>query len=461
MIWRAAIGTLVALSAITLISCSNKPNKTAPKAESPTSPPLQASAKQQPLPQPVIANSTAQIASREATAPPGLYLLAGTPADDYSYPVTLYRAQEGRLQVVRELLPQTEGARFIQAWGNVVFLTHPAQNPKAVTVLHADEPLRVDDLDIVPDDPKFSFVANEAIAEPRASVFDELMLASTGELSTSSIQWLSVSSDLSAPGPRVKKESWNEYAALRLEGEPGGPGDYAALFAWLSDTNLIFRAWDHLVMLDSLSPSVREAISQTAMQRVQIVAASRQYLLLSLLYSQEDLFSRKFLNAVEMDLFVHDRLGDNWKTIRVEGNRSQSRLFGPWLATIVRMFSPDGKPSPGRNNERGPEAFGDYEIAGSKGNDGNARFPLIRGQYSSSFFLPGVLVLQNLEDGRKIRIATNQEDSEIVNVSGDTVIYRVNDAVYQAKIAGDKLQGVMLLARGEDVPEIHWAFWFR
>lgn len=85
------------------------------------------------------------------------------------------------------------------------------------------------------------------------------------------------------------------------------------------------------------------------------------------------------------------------------------------------MFNPDRKPSPGRENERGVEAFGPYEIAGSRGNPGNARFPLVQGQFDSDVFSPGVLVLQNLDDGRKIRIETGQEDSEILNVNGDIV----------------------------------------
>jgi hypothetical protein len=123
------------------------------------------------------------------------------------------------------------------------------------------------------------------------------------------------------------------------------------------------------------------------------------------------------------------------------------------------MFNPDRKPSPGRENERGVEAFGPYEIAGSRGNPGNARFPLVQGQFDSDVFSPGVLVLQNLDDGRKIRIETGQEDSEILNVNGDIVVYRVNDSVYRASIAGDRLQGATVLAKDDDVPEVHWVFW--
>jgi hypothetical protein len=73
--------------------------------------------------------------------------------------------------------------------------------------------------------------------------------------------------------------------------------------------------------------------------------------------------------------------------------------------------------------------------------------------------IPGILVMQNLSDARKIRIETGQEDSEILWVGSDNVLYRVNDTIYQAKIAGDKLQDTTVVVKDEDVPEIHWVFW--
>jgi TonB family protein len=454
MIRHAAIGALISLLAIALLSCSNKSGKSAPTMQPPVS------SRQQPSQKPATGGSTGQVSALDVAATPQLYLLAGTPAVDYSYPVTLYRAEGGRLKAVREVVPQAEGVRSIQAWGNVVFLIHAAQIPRAVTVLHTDEPLHIDDVEINPDYPEYFFAADEAVAEPRPSVFDELMLASRGEFSLPNIKWLSISSGAAAPGPRMKLDSWDEYGAMRLQGEPGGPGNNADFVGAIAGTNLVFApAWGHPVVIDSLAPSVRDAINETASRRAGIVAASQEYLVLGLEYSYEERFSRKLSNASEMGLFVHDRVRDNWKTIQVEGNRSRSRLFGSWLASIVGMFNPDHKPSPGRENERGVEAFGDYEIAGSKGNDGTARFPLVRGQYDSDGFFPGVLLLQNLEDGRKMRIETGQEDSEILSVSDEVVLYRVNDAVYQANIVGDKLQGAILLAKDEDVPEIHWVFW--
>ena len=50
-------------------------------------------------------------------------------------------------------------------------------------------------------------------------------------------------------------------------------------------------------------------------------------------------------------------------------------------------------------------------------------------------------------------------DSEILDVSGDIVLYRVNDAIYQARITGNQINDKKILVKDEDVPEIHWVFW--
>lgn len=313
------------------------------------------------------------------------------------------------------------------------------------------------------------FVTDEAIAELSGAPVDEIMLASAGEFSPPNIKWLAISSG-SAPGSsRMKLSSWDEYTAMRLEGEPGGLGgryDFAG--AVLGDQLVFPPTWGHPVVFDSLSTSVRDAANRssttkvangTQIHTVQIIAASAQYLLLTVPFSLEERFSRRQLDSASTDVFVHDRVKDRWNEMQIEGNQSRHRLFGSWLATTVAMFNPDNKPSPGRENERGAEAFGDYGIAGSKGNPGNARFPVVRGQFDFASFQPGVLILQNLQDGRKIRIETGQEDSEPLNVNGDVVLYRINDGIYQAKIVGNKLQGIMLLVKDEDVPEIHWVFW--
>ena len=131
MIRHAAIAALVALSAMALVSCSSKSNKSASTVQSPT-----------PAKQQLSHSSTAQASGVDIAAMSHLYLLAATPAQDYGYPATLYRVVEDKLKSVRELVPQTEGVRFVQSWGNVIFLVDlPGED---VTVVHNDDPLQVD-----------------------------------------------------------------------------------------------------------------------------------------------------------------------------------------------------------------------------------------------------------------------------------------------------------------------------
>ena len=89
--------------------------------------------------------------------------------------------------------------------------------------------------------------------------------------------------------------------------------------------------------------------------------------------------------------------------------------------------------------------------------------PDVRDQFylmDSGLYIPGIFVLDNLVDGRRITLEIHQEDSEILDVRKDgLVLYRVNDEIFEAHIEGDKLSAPKLVVKGEDVPEVHWAFW--
>ncbi len=398
-----------------------------------------------------------------------LYLLAGTPSF-YKYPATLYQAVGGKLKHVREVVSESEGLRSVQAWGNVIFLVHPSEalgdeeDPRLrktfVTVVHADEPLRVDDL-VIDTGPGDFFIDPYHIAttEPRRSIIDDLLPSFEGGLEVGNLRILDVSGDLSAPPPRVKQSSIGEYGTLRLDGDPGGPVPSGRFFVTVSGENLVLKLSDPDVLpliVDSVPSFVGSAADQTALHRLYIVAASAEYLCLERFWEAADWSSGKPGNSTE--LFIHYRASNQWKTLQLEGNYSRSRLFGSWLAVIVGIYNLDNKlgTSPGAENERNTGG------AGGHGQGLTAPFPNVRQEYGSGqseTWAPGVLVLQNLEDGRKIRIETNQADSEILSVRGDTVLYRVNDTIYQTRIVGDKLQDSTVLAKDEDVPEIHWGFW--
>jgi hypothetical protein len=177
-----------------------------------------------------------------------------------------------------------------------------------------------------------------------------------------------------------------------------------------------------------------------------IIAASQDYLVVPKPRTREEMDSPPPPDFIQG--FVHVRSTGAWKRVRIEGNSSYSRLFGVWLATDVAKWNPGHAVSPGRKNER---------------DQGSESLPRVRNGYESFRgrwnWSPGVLTLQNLADDRKIRIETGQEDSEILKVEDDLVLYRVNDTIYQARIDGDQLKDTTVIVKDEDVPEVHWAFW--
>jgi hypothetical protein len=387
-------------------------------------------------------------------SPRQLYLLAATPTQhtDKTYPATLYRVTgDKKLKPVRELVAQADGVRFVQAWGNAILVAFPHLTTTTFSIVHTQGPMLPDNIVFNPHpydlttDPHGMIVAASlaSAAEPPGSFARELVPLSPDFSDPAKGTLVSVSSGPAQAEPRITKNSWNDYAALRYEGIPGGPTGSPGLTGSALGDNFVISVSGHTIVIDTLPPSLRGIGKKI---RAAIVVASERYLALTVERSQEEMSSASLPDSTEA--FVHDRARDRWAAIRVEGSASAMRLCGPWLATIVGMWNPDHRPSPGRDSERSQETD---------------RLPNVRDLYATFagrwLWRPGILVLQNLADGRKIRIETGQEDSEVLWVGSDTVLYRVNDTIYQAKIVADHLQDTTLVVKDEDVPEIHWVFW--
>ena len=179
---------------------------------------------------------------------------------------------------------------------------------------------------------------------------------------------------------------------------------------------------------------------------IRIVAANRRFVV-TWFWRASD----RFAPAV---FYVHDRQLGKWRDLKFQWNLPQSRIFGSWLATIAMSYvgiGPGGwhDTNPGRMDESHP--WVKYEHP-------DVRFEF--GALRMGDRIPGTLILDNLADGRRITLKTNEEDSEILDVrKNGLVLYRVNNEVFSTKIEGDKLSAPKLVVKGEDVPEVHWAFW--
>lgn len=383
----------------------------------------------------------------QETAPLRLYLFSATPTEhtDKRYPAVLYRVSADRkLEVVREVVSPSEGVRLVQAWTNAIFATSPPVPATTVDIIHTDDPLREDRLKF---NPMGLNVNNSAtvITEPQSTSENQLfpLLRDFSDPAHLRGSLVSVSSKLSDLDSRLKIDTWGEYASLRHQGSQGGPALVAGLIASISGQNLAMSVYGHSIVVDGLPPQLRGTGQEIVPV---IVCVSQQYLVLLLQRTREEMSSANLGDTRE--LFVHDRTQDRWRALRADGNSSGFRLFGSWLTTIVGMWNPDHKPSPGRENER---------------NSSTNRLPNVQEEYATFGgrwnWKPGILVLQNLADSRKLKIETGQEDSEVLSVQADTVLYRINEAIYQARIVGDQLKDTAMIVKDDDVPEIHWVFW--
>ena len=381
-----------------------------------------------------------------------LYLLAATTTEHspQSYPVRLYRVASKKLEFVREVVAQADGIRFLCAGQKTFFALHPHTGVTSVAIVHTDDPMRADDVKfsqqgVAPSPP------STAIADPPGA--GDVLLAPwiinltepANPPKEYTVTLARVSGRVAGPGPRIQFDTWSDYEYLRYEGAPGGPNYTPGLIGSAEGENLTINFFGHSSTIDKLPSSLR---GTNAKVTPFIVAADRDYLILTPQYSWEDIRSGRLGDSLK--LYVKDRLKDHWSTIQSEGNFPTLRLFGQWLTTITGTWDPNHDPAPGRENER---------TEGEK----TDRLPPVQTLYASfvgrDILRPGMLTLQNLTDGRKFRIETAQEDSEILRVDGDVVLYRVNDTIYRAKIDGTQLKDTTVVVKDEDVPEIHWVFW--
>lgn len=378
-----------------------------------------------------------------ANAPGTLYLLAGTATNYHEgrFPVDLYRVGGNQaLRFVREIVSQSNGLFSVHASKDAIFVNYPSVNPTSVSVIHIGTPANGDDV-VFNSETSHINPIESAMAQPGGLLAVELFPIDSNDAEANAHHEASLVSVSSERGPvsrRIGRDHWTDYGSLRWDGGTDDPEPAMPLYASLAGKNVVVIVGRHVIPIDSIPPAIAKVGEQ---KRPVILAASQDYLVLSFKYTQAEMTRL----GTSKQVFVHDRVRNLWGTLMLDGNLASSRLFGVWLATRVENYDVSHKPGPGRDHESngtGPNVQEFYE-------------QLTEQNYS----FPGLLVVQNLADGRKVRIQTDQEDSEILWVGNDSVLYRVNDVIYQAKIAGDKAQDTTVIVKDENVPEIHWAFW--
>lgn len=360
------------------------------------------------------------------------------------YPSFLYTSGENnKLRVVRQVVSGEDGVHSVRISGRVAFVAYPHLPPSAVSIVHLDAPEAADN---VPFNPGADVVIDDrlAIGGPREGELRELIwLFPAGNIAGGTV--LSLGAKNAASGERVQKGAWNEYSSLRFEGVPGGPVTASALIGAFGDSSIGIKLASKYVVVDSIPKSIAV---ETRGATPYFLAVSDAYLVFGILRPLAELQSGGFAGRTEETVYLHQRRTNRWSTISLQGTCSRRRIFGPWLASIIQFWNPNHAPNPGAANERNMETDALPNV--------RELYSVFAGQNCS---IPGDLALHNLDTGQIVMLHAGQEDSEILRVEGDIVLYRVNDTIYQARIEGSQLKDTTVIVKDEDVPEVHWAFW--
>jgi len=388
------------------------------------------------------------LATRNASSETqALYLLSGTqdPSGFTGHdlgPVVLYKIKSAAaLDIIREVMPATDVLNVVHTAGDTFFFAHRNSDQASIAIVHTRAPSESDGL--VCNRAGMRLLPNEAAAaEYPAGSFDILLPFIGGNAPQMTHALGVVSTVYGSAQTRLRWDAWDEYATLRYDGTTAGPPLIDSFLGRSAGDKISVAVIFGNLIVDTLPPDLRGV---NAPRGIDIVAASGEYFVIHVGQRWLTVPALAKQNEFETLLFVHDRLHEKWTTLQLQGDGTSSRLFGDWLTSVARVWNFDHK------QEINPSTVSGADNAFLKLYGSGGKTPL--------FLLPGVLMLDNLADGRRITIQTGQANSEVLWAGSNEVLYRVNDRIFNAKIVGNKLQEPSVVVKGEQVPEIHWVFW--
>jgi hypothetical protein len=270
-----------------------------------------------------------------------------------------------------------------------------------------------------------------------------------------------------AAQPQNGPGSWKAFKHLQFRGENGGPYQAGPPHAEVDGANLVMPYGEKPAVVLAKLPQQADASPQLR-RRVSILASTDRYLVI---WIQPPALSAAagpigatgsrtgtpglVPHEAPVRVWVLDKGTQRWRSLQLPTAVSTHthvpvRLFGNWLVTTEMGWSPPvagtGSASLGiANQQKTPmySAPSDVQAAYDR------RFQNIQ--------IPGKLAIWNLADGRRLTLNTGQEDSEVLAIaSGGEMLYRVNDAIYAAKIEGDRIGAPAPVVKAPAVVDIHW-----
>jgi hypothetical protein len=370
-----------------------------------------------------------------------LYLLTGcpTPKSGANFPSSLYKIDQKRktLVKVREVVTKEEGMMYIYPYYDERIITiwtkagtkAEGKRSSRFAVVNMNEPKTEKNFDITYPD---TFIDIEAhlLDILNKGLYQEIEISRNR---ATEIMLLGI--NLST----MKQEelSWDVYKYVKLSGIPGGatPGEVFVVSSRADGQILISTVGGKIEAHWKLPPAIKVRENEN----IGIYINNNDVLVLLLAESRV----KKARGLGYTPFHILDKKTNKWHSVKFQGGRTGVRGFGLWLAGYV-SDEEWGIDSPGRAKRR--------KDMTETGTPVDWRFKDFK------IYSPGILFLYNAQTREKYTIETGQGDSEVLLVEGDTVYYRVNDKIYQAKISKNKLEDGTLLVKDEVVPDIHWAF---
>lgn len=372
-----------------------------------------------------------------------------TPKSDAKFPSSIYKIDKSKkaLVKVREVVSAEKGTEFIRPYyeeGKIVIKTKYVSMELGISSSY----FALIDLDN-------SMVANNfkiTYPEIYSDVQDQLLSIPSKGLFLAAHVFKDENNEklLGMNLMTMKQEelSWDALKYVKVSGIPGGatPGD-VFVASVKADGQIMINTTKGKIETDWKLPTL---IKFKENEVVGIYVNNHEVLALS--FSKSRVKKKEGLGYVPFHIL--DKKTNEWRTVQFTGGRTGVRGFGPWLAGYV-ADEERAVESPGKEKRRKVSKFPSKEDMTASGTPVDWRFEDFR------IFCPGILFIYNAQTQHNYTIETGQGDSEVLLVEGDTVYYRVNDEIFEAKIAKEKVEAGKLIAKDEVVPDIHWAFFGR
>jgi hypothetical protein len=367
-----------------------------------------------------------------------LYFIAGTPTNDgpETYSASLYRLdlKHQQLQLVRELIDRTSGLYSVEGdQHGTIALAFPHVNPTSITIVHPNNPGQVDVVSFLP---VGTIVLSSGVSvstkgiDTSKEIFPTVVPDKSGQDVDPVLIAVAFSPALNSA--RVNKASITDYKEMVYGGMPGGPAFNSVKNGSAEANKIEMKYGSQTVTLAELSSEVATALNG---KNLAILGRNSQYMVVCVVQSMDDL-----TRSSTRDVYIHDRKTNKWSKWIQPGNLSRSRLFGSWLVTTIQQGRDGGE----RTNA--PEQSGEDALT-------KRQYDSFQGSVSD---IPGEIRFYNLKTRQTLSLKTGQEDTEVLGVHLNSVIYRVNNALYGTVINGNDLQESHVLFQGPEVRQVHW-----